>query len=303
MGNLLHLGKSQPAVSAQDRAVWNLKIQRDKLKQYQKRLQLILAREHDIAKHHLAQGDKKRALMALKKKRFQQTLIDKADAQLFNLEQLASSIEFALVESQVVAGLAEGTKVLEALNREMKIEDLDNLMQDTAEAIAYQKEIDEMLSGQLSQEDDDAVLAELDFIEKQELADSMPIVPNVVPQAVRTDDDKVKVTEKVAAKEKQKGINIIIYALTADTVCSFGARVCILEVSINNLQQLDACTSHQLAASFDRILFSLPTRLLLFIISYRASSSISDCTVTALLVCRSDLFFRVDSVLTFGSSS
>lgn len=71
-----------------DQAILDLKIQRDKLKQYQKRLQAVLDREIEIAKQHLAQNDRRRALLALKKKKFQEQLLDKTDQQLLNLEQM-----------------------------------------------------------------------------------------------------------------------------------------------------------------------------------------------------------------------
>ncbi len=42
------------------------------------------------------------------------------------------------------------------------IEEIEQIMEDSAEAIAKQKEIDELLSGQLTQEDEDDVLKELE---------------------------------------------------------------------------------------------------------------------------------------------
>ena len=47
------------------RAILDLKTQRDKLHQYQRRITVLTDRETDIAKQMLAQGDKKRALIAL----------------------------------------------------------------------------------------------------------------------------------------------------------------------------------------------------------------------------------------------
>ena len=55
------------------------------------------------------------------------------------MEQLVQSIEFAQVESQVFSGLKAGNKILQELQAEIKIEDVERLMEDTAEAIAYQQ--------------------------------------------------------------------------------------------------------------------------------------------------------------------
>lgn len=87
----------------------------------------------------LAQGDKKRALLALRRKKYQESLLSKTDAQLEQLEKLASNVEFALIQKDVVFGLQQGTKVLKEIHAEMGgIEHVEKLMGETAEAIAYQ---------------------------------------------------------------------------------------------------------------------------------------------------------------------
>ena len=50
-----------------------------------------------------------------------------------------SSIEFSLVEKDVLYGLRQGTAVLKELNREMSMESVEKLMDETAEAVAYQR--------------------------------------------------------------------------------------------------------------------------------------------------------------------
>jgi len=75
-------------ITSQDKAILDLKIQRDKLNQYQKKIQAVLDREYEIAKINLKKGDKKKALLALKKKKYQEQLIEKIDTQLLNLEEL-----------------------------------------------------------------------------------------------------------------------------------------------------------------------------------------------------------------------
>lgn len=88
----------------------------------------------------LEQGDKKRALLALRRKKYQESLLAKTDSQLDQLEKLANSVEFALIQKDVVFGLQQGTKVLEEIHKEMGgIEHVEKLMGETADAIAYQK--------------------------------------------------------------------------------------------------------------------------------------------------------------------
>lgn len=48
------------------------------------------------------------------------------------------AIEFAQVEVRVVEGLKAGNRILRELQEEVRVDDVEKLMDDTAEAIAYQ---------------------------------------------------------------------------------------------------------------------------------------------------------------------
>lgn len=122
------------------RAILDLKTQRDRLHQYQRRITVLTDRETAIARAMLLQNDKKRALLALRRKKYQETLLAKTDAQLAQLEQLTSSVEFALIQKDVVFGLQQGTRVLREIHAEMGgLEHVEKLMGETAEAVAYQR--------------------------------------------------------------------------------------------------------------------------------------------------------------------
>ena len=143
-----------------------MKNQRDKLHQYQRRITLITSRETAIARECLARGDKSKALLALRRKKFQETLLAKTDAQLETLEQLTSNVEFALVQKDVIYGLQQGTSVLKQIHAEMGvIEHVEKLVGEGEEARAYQQEISEMLGGQMSNQDEDEVEDELEAME------------------------------------------------------------------------------------------------------------------------------------------
>jgi hypothetical protein len=117
-----------------------MKIQRDKLRQYQKRITVLTDREKAIAKQCLAKGDMDKAKLALRRKKYQEGLIAKTDAQLAQLEQLTSDVEFALVQKDVVFGLQQGTAVLKEIHREMGgIENVEKLLGESEEARAYQE--------------------------------------------------------------------------------------------------------------------------------------------------------------------
>lgn len=153
--------QSVPKITAQDRAILDLKLQRDKLKQYQKKIQVILDREHTIAKDQIAAGQKDRALIALRRRKYQQSLLTKTDEQMENLEQLVSTIEFSLIEVSILHGLKQGNDILKEIHKEMNVESVEKLLEETAEAREYQKEVGDILSNNLSLDEEEAVQKEL----------------------------------------------------------------------------------------------------------------------------------------------
>ena len=123
-----------------NRAVLDMKNQRDRLHQYQRRIIVLTDRETAIAKECLVRNDRRRALLALRRKKYQESLLAKTDAQLAQLEQLTSQVEFALVQKDIVFGLQQGTKVLQAINKEMGgLAGVEKLMGETEEARVYQE--------------------------------------------------------------------------------------------------------------------------------------------------------------------
>lgn len=117
-----------------------MKNQRDKLRQYQRRITVLTDREKEIAKQCLLKGDTTRAKLALRRKKYQESLLSKTDAQLAQLEVLTSDVEFALVQKDVLYGLQQGTAVLKEIHKEMGgIENVEKLLGENEEARAYQE--------------------------------------------------------------------------------------------------------------------------------------------------------------------
>lgn len=183
-----------------------MKNQRDKLHQYQKRITVITDRETAIAKECLAHGDKPKALLALRRKKFQESLLAKTDSQLEILEQLTSNVEFSLVQKDVVYGLQQGTAVLKQIHAEMGgIEAVEKLMGESEDARAYQQEISEMLKGQISNQDEDEVEEELEALEDQIRTQEAPGIS--YPAAPRTElDGRTEPTKRqlVSAKARNE---------------------------------------------------------------------------------------------------
>ncbi|MED6291691.1 Charged multivesicular body protein 6, partial [Characodon lateralis] len=85
-------------------------------------------------------------------------------------------IEFMQIEMKVIEGLKAGNECLKSMHEIMSIEDVEKILDETQESIEYQRQIDEMLAGALTQEDEDAVLAELEAITQGEDV-ALPEVP------------------------------------------------------------------------------------------------------------------------------
>ncbi|KAG6878626.1 hypothetical protein C0993_001149 [Termitomyces sp. T159_Od127] len=142
--------------------------------------------EHTIAKDHLAAGQKDRAVIALRRRKYQQSLLLQTDSQLENLEQLVSTIEFSLVEVSVLHGLKQGNEVLKEIHKELNVESVGRLLEETQEAREYQREISEMLSNTLTLDEEEAVQTELLELEAQHLEAlpqivELPSVPTSEP--------------------------------------------------------------------------------------------------------------------------
>lgn len=144
----------------------------------------------------------------MRKKKYQETLLSNTDKQLENLEKMASDIEFAQVEIQVLDGLKHGNAALKKMHALLDIDEIEKIMDETREGIEKQQEIDSILSDALSQEDEDDVLAELDALEAEEEKANeikLPEVPtDSLPQNVEEEqvEEGTKATKEKSAKEK-----------------------------------------------------------------------------------------------------
>jgi len=156
-----------PAISDHDSAVLGLKRQRDRLHRLTIQSQEILARESSIARSLLSSGHRDRAIMALKRKRQQNAQISRVESQMSNIDSLIASMEFAKVSIQVFEALKIGEAELKKLNDQLRVEDVEALMDDSADAVEQQRQISEMLGmgASLTQEEENEAEEELKQME------------------------------------------------------------------------------------------------------------------------------------------
>lgn len=195
MGNLFGR-KKQSRVTEQDRAILQLKQQRDKLRQYQKRVSQQLERERALARQLLRDGRKERAKLLLKKKRYREQLLDRTESQISSLETMVQSIEFTQIEMKVLEGLQVGNECLNKMHQVMSIEEVERILDETQEAVEYQRQIDELLAGSFTQEDEDAILEELNAITQEQI--ELPEVPSEPLPKTLPEKDPVKVRARPA---------------------------------------------------------------------------------------------------------
>lgn len=136
----------------------------------------------------------------MRKKKFQEQMLIKADGQLDNLERMVHDLEFAQVETKVIDGLKLGNEALKKLHAVLSIDEIEKVMDETREGVEKQQEIDELLSGALTDQEEIDVEAELDELISQEAEITTPEVPTEVPLPDVPEDEPVK--------EKEKGTNI-----------------------------------------------------------------------------------------------
>lgn len=186
---------SLPKITSQDRAIFQLKQQRDKLKQYQRRLGHTIERQTQLAKEAIRNEQPQKAKYYLRSKKQQELTILKTYDQLDNLEQLIGTIEFKLIEKDVLYGLQQGNEVLTKLNLEMSVDKIDKLLDDLEEERVKVDEVLDLLG--LSNGEEIEVEEEFETLRREALgkvalpdAPAVPVLPEVPTKTPETNNQE-----------------------------------------------------------------------------------------------------------------
>eukprot|EP01147_Barroeca_monosierra_P006611 gene6611-9421_t len=146
---------------------------------------ILIEKEKAQVKILLKDGEKTKALMILRKKKYQEKLLESTIGQIENLEHMISQIETAEIETKVLEGLRHGNEALKALQKELSIEDVEAVMEDARELQQWASDISDVAGMRIEDLDDETLYAEFadEFEEKlgsaTAAADELPELPTV----------------------------------------------------------------------------------------------------------------------------
>ncbi|GEQ68065.1 hypothetical protein JCM33374_g1731 [Metschnikowia sp. JCM 33374] len=180
---------SQPKITAQDKAIYQLKRQRDNLKQYSKRINVVMDRQTALAKQAVQDGKLEKAKIYLRSKKQQQSIVSSTYAQLETLEGLIGTIEFKLIEKDVIYGLSQGNEVLKKLNSEMSVEKIDRVMDDLEDEVLKVDEVSDILGAGLTNAEEHEVDDELEALELEVTGKSGKTTVNPQPEDIKAKEE------------------------------------------------------------------------------------------------------------------
>eukprot|EP01026_Neomeris_dumetosa_P069646 TRINITY_DN68964_c0_g1_i12.p1 TRINITY_DN68964_c0_g1~~TRINITY_DN68964_c0_g1_i12.p1 ORF type:complete len:232 (+),score=55.30 TRINITY_DN68964_c0_g1_i12:32-697(+) len=199
MGQLLSTKKhKKPKITEADKAVLSLKTQKRKLQDQRSRIVAVIDRELEIAKELVAAKKKERAVLALKKKKLNEAQLQRLDDWLLNVEQLLLNIETAKQQNRIYDALRSGADAVKEIQKEVSLEDVEQLREDTEEAKEYRDRVDEFLGQSLTDVDVEEVLSEFQELESQLLENEALELPSVpVKKPAEVTEPMVEVAEKL----------------------------------------------------------------------------------------------------------
>ena len=162
-------------------AIQKNKVAIDALDKRQKLLEKRIADEEADAKQRVANGDKRGALMALKRKKMVEAELDNLMNSRMTLEQQINSLEAAQMNQIAVAALAHGVAVHKTLNQQIDAEGVDRLMDELEEQQELQRDIAQVMSAGNRIAEDEDLLNELEQLQAstldEQLISSVPSGP------------------------------------------------------------------------------------------------------------------------------
>ena len=154
-------GAGKNRVTENDQAILDIKARQRKLRDYEKKLEQQDKEATDKIKELIKEGQKNRAIIHLKKKKFTEAEVAKVQGAQLKLQETMQGIESAQADLQIFEALKEGDKVLKDLHQKVSIEDWEQLYADHQENMDVRQMEIEMFGEALN---DDDLANELDAL-------------------------------------------------------------------------------------------------------------------------------------------
>lgn len=184
---------------------------RDALGNLEKREQYIAKQQKALmesAKKKNAAGNKKGALIELKRKKLLDKELDNMMGQKLNLETQISTLEQTSTTKDVFEAMQTGHIALKANQQVMNADKVAEVMDDTAEVMQDQDEVTKTLARPMGEDDTEELEQQLDQLSEEQVTDQLSQVEkpvNKLPVAQKQKSPvkspaKQVVTQKVSAK-------------------------------------------------------------------------------------------------------
>eukprot|EP00916_Digyalum_oweni_P004754 GHVL01008416.1.p1 GENE.GHVL01008416.1~~GHVL01008416.1.p1 ORF type:complete len:236 (+),score=54.78 GHVL01008416.1:89-796(+) len=151
----------------------------DTLEKKQKFLEAKMAKTAEEARVKIRNNDKRGAMVLLKQKKMYENQLEGVVNSMITLTEQVTTLEGTGTQAIVVAAMAAGVEAQKAANKQMNINEIDNLVDDIQELKDQQQEIATALGGNQSIVDDEELLEELQQLETCDFESLLSGVPSV----------------------------------------------------------------------------------------------------------------------------
>eukprot|EP00892_Ulva_mutabilis_P007138 jgi/Ulvmu1/4797/UM020_0082.1 len=187
MGNLLSYSKSQSSrnkalqVTDTDKAILDIRIARKQLVTYRSQQEQLAERSQNAVGDLLAASKRDRAKLALKKKKLHEAQAIQIDRYILKLDEQVVALETTAQQVDTVDALRTANRAIKSMQKQMPLEEIEQLMDETAEANTYMEQVNTMLAVQ--HVDVTGLDEELDALEAEALHEDIATMPTALTTA------------------------------------------------------------------------------------------------------------------------
>ncbi|KAK3277693.1 hypothetical protein CYMTET_14314 [Cymbomonas tetramitiformis] len=181
MGNLMGKPTKKGNITDADRAMLDMKTQKRKLVEYNKRLEIAIQLAREKARGLLAEKHRDRALQALKQKKFLEETTSRVDEQITQLLFTIGKIQEAQQSQQLFDVMKQSNLALKEIQSQIKVEEVERLVEDLNEARDHHDYVNQLIAEHQTVEANELAEKELEALEDVLMTERLPTVPSDRP--------------------------------------------------------------------------------------------------------------------------